>query len=95
MGLCGLTQFIWGLFPSRVNVADRSRLKPFVRPTAEREAIYAFRRKAMLLSGLVGGRKGRNSRATNAGSAFRAPYPKMNPHGRAAVGQVFSVHENS
>ena len=38
----GLTQFIEGLFPEPVDVADRSRLKPFVRPTAEREAIYAF-----------------------------------------------------
>jgi predicted nucleotidyltransferase len=41
-GYVGLTQFIEGLFPEPVDVADRSRLKPFVRPTAEREAIYAF-----------------------------------------------------
>jgi hypothetical protein len=41
-GYVGLTQFIEGLFPEPVDVADRSRLKPFVRPTTEREAIYAF-----------------------------------------------------
>ena len=41
-GYVGLTQFIEGLFPEPVDVADRSRLKPFLRPTAEREAIYAF-----------------------------------------------------
>jgi len=38
----GLTQFIEGLFREPVDVADRSRLKAFVRPSAEREAIYAF-----------------------------------------------------
>ena len=31
-GYVGLTQFIEGLFPEPVDVADRSRLKPFVRP---------------------------------------------------------------
>jgi predicted nucleotidyltransferase len=41
-GYVGLTQFIEGLFPEPVDVADRSRLKPLVGPTAEREAIYAF-----------------------------------------------------
>ena len=41
-GYVGLTQFIEGLFPDPVEVADRSRLKPFVRPAAERDAIYAF-----------------------------------------------------
>ena len=41
-GYVGLTQFIEGLFPDPADVADRSRLKPFVGPTAEREAIYAF-----------------------------------------------------
>jgi uncharacterized protein len=41
-GYVGLTQFIEGLFPEPVDVADQSRLKPFVQPTAEREAIYAF-----------------------------------------------------
>jgi uncharacterized protein len=45
MSVCryvGLTQFIESLFPEPVDVANRSRLKPFVRPRAEREAIYAF-----------------------------------------------------
>jgi uncharacterized protein len=41
-GYVGLTQFIAGLFPDPIEVADRSRLKPFVRPAAERDAIYAF-----------------------------------------------------
>jgi predicted nucleotidyltransferase len=41
-GYVGLTHFIEGLFPEPVDVSDRSRLKPFVRPSAEREAIYAF-----------------------------------------------------
>ena len=41
-GYVGLTQFIDSLFPDPVEVADRSRLKPFVRPAAERDAIYAF-----------------------------------------------------
>ena len=38
----GLTQFIADLFPVRVDVANRARLKPHVRPHAEQEAIYAF-----------------------------------------------------
>jgi uncharacterized protein len=38
----GLTQFIADLFPVRVDVANHARLKPHVRPHAEREAIYAF-----------------------------------------------------
>lgn len=38
----GLTQFIEGLFPGPVDVADRSRLKPLLSPLVEREAIYAF-----------------------------------------------------
>ena len=29
-------------FPIRVEVADRSTLKPLVRPSAEREAVFAF-----------------------------------------------------
>ena len=41
-GYVGLTQFIAGLFPDPIEVADRSHLKPFVRPAAERDAIYAF-----------------------------------------------------
>jgi hypothetical protein len=41
-GYVGWTQFIEGLFPEPVDVSDRSRLKSFVRPSSEREAIYAF-----------------------------------------------------
>ena len=41
-GYVGLTQFIEGLFPEPVDFSDRSLLKPFVRSSAEREAIYAF-----------------------------------------------------
>ncbi|MEJ0016695.1 MAG: nucleotidyltransferase domain-containing protein [Acetobacteraceae bacterium] len=37
-----LIQFIEDLFPIRVDVANRARLKPHVRPNAEREALYAF-----------------------------------------------------
>ena len=38
----GLTQFIGDLFPVPVDVANHARLKPHVRSSAEREAIYAF-----------------------------------------------------
>ncbi len=37
-----LTDFINGLFPVRVDIANRAKLKPHVRPGAEREAVYAF-----------------------------------------------------
>jgi predicted nucleotidyltransferase len=37
-----LIQFIEDLFPVKVDVANRARLKPHVRPNAEREAVYAF-----------------------------------------------------
>jgi predicted nucleotidyltransferase len=37
-----ITQYLSDLFPIRVEVADRSTLKPLVRPSAEREAVYAF-----------------------------------------------------
>jgi predicted nucleotidyltransferase len=37
-----ITQFLTDLFPVRVDVANRSTLKPLVRPTIERDAIYAF-----------------------------------------------------
>ncbi len=37
-----ITQYIAGLFPLPVNVANRSQLKPMVRPNAERSAVYAF-----------------------------------------------------
>lgn len=38
----GITQYLADLFPGRVDVANRRTLKPFVRPSAEREAVYAF-----------------------------------------------------
>jgi uncharacterized protein len=38
----GITQYLADLFPSRVDVVNRDRLKPLVRPTAERDAVYAF-----------------------------------------------------
>ena len=38
----GITQYLADLFPMRVDVANRSSLKPFVRPTIEHDAIYAF-----------------------------------------------------
>jgi predicted nucleotidyltransferase len=38
----GLTQFLGDLFPVPVDVANHARLEPHVRPTAEREAVYAF-----------------------------------------------------
>jgi len=38
----GITQYIADLFPRRVDVANRDRLKPLVRPRAERDAVYAF-----------------------------------------------------
>jgi len=37
-----ITQYLADLFPVRVEVADRSTLKPLVRPSAEREAVYVF-----------------------------------------------------
>lgn len=38
----GLTHFIGDLFPVRVDVANHARLKPGIRPQAERDAVYAF-----------------------------------------------------
>jgi predicted nucleotidyltransferase len=37
-----LTHYLDDLFPSHVDVANRSRLKALVRPNAERDALYAF-----------------------------------------------------
>src|SRR6516225_604595 len=37
-----IMQYLGDLFPVRVDVANRSSLKPLVRPTIERDAIYAF-----------------------------------------------------
>jgi predicted nucleotidyltransferase len=38
----GLIQFIEDVFSVKVDVANRARLRPHVRPSAEREAVYAF-----------------------------------------------------
>jgi len=38
----GIVQFIEDLFPFRVDVANRAALKSFMRPSAERDALYAF-----------------------------------------------------
>jgi predicted nucleotidyltransferase len=38
----GLKEFIAGLFDSPVDVVSRDSLKPYVRPTATTDAIYAF-----------------------------------------------------
>ncbi|MGH6822334.1 MAG: hypothetical protein ACRECP_03825 [Methylocella sp.] len=38
----GITQYLGDLFPNWVAVANRNSLKPLVRPSAEREAVYAF-----------------------------------------------------
>jgi len=37
-----ITHYLSDLFPGRVDVANRSRLKSFVQPSAERDAVYAF-----------------------------------------------------
>jgi predicted nucleotidyltransferase len=37
-----ITQYLADLFPNRVDVANRSSLKALVRPSAERDAVYAF-----------------------------------------------------
>jgi uncharacterized protein len=37
-----ITQYLADLFPVRVDVANRSSLKPLVRPSVERDALYAF-----------------------------------------------------
>ena len=38
----GITQYLSDLFPAPVDVANRSNLKPLVRSSAERDAVYAF-----------------------------------------------------
>ena len=38
----GITQYLSDLFPNRVDVANRRRLKSLVRPGVERDAVYAF-----------------------------------------------------
>ena len=38
----GIVHMIEDLFPARVDVSNRDAQKPHVRPSAERDAIYAF-----------------------------------------------------
>jgi uncharacterized protein len=38
-----IKDYIAGLFDTRVDVVRRDRLKPYIRPVATRDAIYAFR----------------------------------------------------
>jgi len=38
----GITQYLADLFTARVDVANRSGLKPLARPRIERDAVYAF-----------------------------------------------------
>ncbi len=38
----GLKRYIAGLFDGRVDVVDRNGLKPYVRPAATTDAVYAF-----------------------------------------------------
>jgi uncharacterized protein len=38
----GIMQYLADLFPVRVDVAKRSSLKPLIRPSVERDALYAF-----------------------------------------------------
>lgn len=38
----GVIGFISDLFPMKVDVANRELLKPYVRPSAERDAVRAF-----------------------------------------------------
>jgi predicted nucleotidyltransferase len=37
-----ITQYLADLFPNRVDVANRRKLKALVRPFAEREAVHVF-----------------------------------------------------
>ncbi len=41
-GFVEIMNAIEDLFPEKVDVADRESLRPFVRSSAERDAIYAF-----------------------------------------------------
>jgi predicted nucleotidyltransferase len=38
----GIAQYLADLFPDHVDVANRGSLKALVRPSAERDAVYAF-----------------------------------------------------
>jgi predicted nucleotidyltransferase len=41
-GYVAITHYLADLFPVPVDVSNRSTLKPHVRPSAERDAVYAF-----------------------------------------------------
>jgi len=41
-GYVGITHYLADLFPVHVDVSNRSSLKAHVRPSAERDAVYAF-----------------------------------------------------
>jgi uncharacterized protein len=41
-GYVGLKEYVAGLFEGRVDVVSRDGLKPYVRPAATADAIYAF-----------------------------------------------------
>lgn len=41
-GFVSIVHVIEDRFPQKVDVSEREALRPFVRPSAEREAIYAF-----------------------------------------------------
>jgi hypothetical protein len=38
----GIKEFVASLFDGRVDVVDRAELKPYVRPAATADAVYAF-----------------------------------------------------
>jgi predicted nucleotidyltransferase len=38
----GIAQYLADLIPVRFDIANRSSLKPFVRPSVERDALYTF-----------------------------------------------------
>ena len=44
----GIGQYLADLFPVRVDVANRSSLKPLVRATIERDEIHAFQPRVRL-----------------------------------------------
>ncbi len=41
-GFVEISRLIEDLFPAKVDVSDRQSLRPFVKPSAERDAVYAF-----------------------------------------------------
>ena len=41
-GFVAIVNIIEDLFPAKVDVSNRDSLRPFIRPSAERDAVYAF-----------------------------------------------------